>query len=86
MVHVPEPAGTGTDPTMSIVGAKGWLAGWRLSARRRSGSECTKSFITEFSLKLDPPQASLRPWHGNRRRSASTGAEPLGVFLLITPE
>ena len=36
MVHVPEPAGTGTDPTISIVGARGWLAGWRLSLRRRS--------------------------------------------------
>ena len=34
-------------------------------------------FITEISLKLDPPQSSLRPWHGHRRRSASIGAEPL---------
>ena len=32
-------------------------------------------FITEFSLKLDPPQSSLRPWHGHRRRSASIGAD-----------
>ena len=37
-------------------------------------------FITEFSLKLDPPQSSLRPWHGHRRRSASIGAEPQGTI------
>ena len=35
--------------------------------------------ITDFSLKLDPPQSSLRPWHGHRRRSASIGAEPLNL-------
>ena len=35
-----------------------------------------KSFITEFSLKLDPPKSSLRPWHGHRHRYASIGAEP----------
>ena len=40
IVHVPEPAGTGTDPTTSIVGAQKSLTGWRLCAQRRSDSEC----------------------------------------------
>ena len=36
---------TGTDPTTSIVGARRWLAGWRLSARRRRGSECILDYL-----------------------------------------
>ena len=39
MVHVSDPAGTGTDPTISVVGARGWLAGWRLSVGWRSNLE-----------------------------------------------
>ena len=41
-------------------------------------------FITEFSLKLDPPQSSLRPWHGHRRRSASIGAVDSKHFRPVT--
>ena len=42
-----------------------------------------KMFITEFSLKLDPPQSSLRPWHGQWGRSAPTGAEQEKESLLF---
>ena len=41
-----------------------------------------KTFISEFSLKLDPPQSSLRPWHGHRRRSVSIGT----VARDLTPD
>ena len=37
--------------------------------------DAKKTFITEFSLKLDPPQPSLRPWHGHRCRSVSISSE-----------
>ena len=43
MVHVSEPRGFGTDPTTSIAGVRGFLAGWRLSTHRRSDSECEKN-------------------------------------------
>ena len=58
------PDGKGCDDGHALAGVKLW-------------GIFKKSFITEFSLKLDPPQSSLRPWHGHRRRSASIGAEPL---------
>ena len=34
-----------------------------------SKSSFQKTIITEFSLYLDPPPSSLRPWHGHRGRS-----------------
>ena len=40
-------------------------------------------FITEFSLKLDPPQSSLWPWHGHRRRFASIGAVIMNIHMRI---
>ena len=47
---------------------------------------CTRKnmFTTEFSLKLDPSQSSLRPWHGHRRRSAAIGAEALEYQIVST--
>ena len=48
----------------------------RLMATRTASSDLLpndkKTFITEFSLKQDPFQSSLRPWHGHR--PASIGA------------
>ena len=67
---------TGTDPTNSIVGARGWLAGWRLSGRRRSDSECiiwlslnNKPFSTYIYIKRNlhelfaGPQPSGEAFH-----------------------
>ena len=49
----------------------------RMGGERRDllGLAIKNMFITEFSLNLFPPQSSLRPWHGHRRRSTSTGTE-----------
>ena len=52
MVDVPDPADTGTDPTISIVGARGWLAGWRLPARRRIVLECIFDYLRIITLSV----------------------------------